>query len=114
MWIDVRLIQRLYESLPGGILTNEFIPVTHNAVYRSHQRGGFSQSIQIRDHGYFVGNSTVATSKAHYSHAANRIAETLCVDLEVNVSPVQAVVLKGTLNHVLRGIFCDGFSEVRD
>ena len=96
--------QRLQEPLAVGVLAHQFLAVHHHAVDGLHDTRGLAQTVQVGDDGDLAGHGAVAAAEAQNTHGPHGLGQPLVAQLEVDVAPVQAVMAKGLLQHVLGGI----------
>src|SRR5438874_2692178 len=67
--------QRLKESLAIGVLADELVAATHDAIDGPHQRRRFAESIEVLDDGHLVGDGAIEPAKTHRLRPAYGVGE---------------------------------------
>ena len=62
---------------------------------------------------HLVRNRAIATTEVHRPHTCDGIGEVFRLNLEREIAPIEAVMSKGLLNHVLGRILRDRLAEDR-
>ena len=91
--------QRRQEALAVGVLPDESVAVADDAVDRADDRCGFTEPVEVLDHGHLVGDRAVEADPAHRPRATDRVAEGGGGDVAVDVARGESVLLVGRLDH---------------
>ena len=87
------------KPFPSVFSPISLIAPAHDTIHRAHETGGFTESIEMLNHGDLMRQAAIETSKTHGAHAANCVRKVGRSHFHIDVSPIQSELRKRGFDH---------------